>query len=615
MYRCFRRPFLMLVAAVSGTSILGAQSGFTFVQAPYAETLLVNTKAAHKELEKLGLHAIPPNQEDYVIIANIFPEKVGKKSSKGDLAVIQSGKAVVKKNDKDEFFDLKLPIADADGKPVGLNVMEIPFKFARDSDDALVQATKIRDEIQAEIPSHAALFKEADALKSAQTIALPAGKTKFDHFGVDLAHRRLFVTPEDQHRLLVLDLNSGRMLKEIPNIGTPHAVLYRPDLNRIYVTDGAAGAVKVFDGESYKLLASIALASDADSIGYEAARNLLYVANGGKDAGQNYSLLSVVDTSQNRKVKEMHIDGDTLEAMAIEVWRPRGYINNKAHNSIEVLDLWKNVVVATWPVTMGKGNVAMAVDEQHQRLFVGCRSGQIVVFDSNTGKELHSLPIATGIDDLQFDAATKRLYAVGGGAVSVFEENDADHFNPLSPVTISGKAATGLLVSEVNRFFVAVPSGSAASTVQSFEPINTLPSTSVEEPEKLTVHAPKALDLDFATMAAHPELRKMGLHAAPPGSQDSVIIANVNTTRVGIKSTDGDISATKDGKTSCSKRDDGAFYGVKQPLEDASGRRIGILVMEIPFTAAADEAAAISKGIAIRHELAQQIPSYDSLFQ
>jgi hypothetical protein len=604
------------VTAVIFASALCAQDEYIPVKAPYAETLIVNTKASHKELQKLGLHAIPPGERDYAIIANVFPEKIGKKSSTGDLAVIQSGKPSVKKNEKGKFYDLKLSIADAAGKPIGLSVMEIPYKFARDPDDALAKATAVRDEIQAKIPSYARLFENAESLKLVQTTPLPAVKSKFDHFAVDLVNHRLFATPEDEQKVLVFDLNSGRTVAEIHGIARPHAILYRSDLNRIYVTDGVAGAVKIFDGGTYKLLKSVALAKDADAIGYEPARNLLYVVNGGKDAGQSYSLVSILDTTENRKVGEIRVSGETLEAMAIDIWRPRGYVNNKAQNSVVVLDRWKNTVAATWPVTMGKGNVAMALDEQRQRLFVGCRSGQIVVFDSNTGKELQALPIAPGVDDMLFDAASKRIYAVGGGTVSVYEESDADHYNPLAQAVAGGKAATGTLVPEINRYFVAVPStDSNAASIQAFEPLNLPHALPVQMPEKETVHASKALELDLATMAAHPDLRKMGIHAVTPGGHDSVIVANANTTRVGIKSSEGDLEAIKDGKTFCSKKDDGAYYGVKQPLEDATGRHIGILVMEIPYSSAANEAEAISKGEAIRRELAKQIPSYDSLFQ
>jgi hypothetical protein len=119
----------------------------------------------------------------------------------------------------------------------------------------------------------------------------------------------------------------------------------------------------------------------------------------------------------------------------------------------------------------------------------------------------------------------------------------------------------------------------------------------------------------MATLSAHPDLRKMGLHAIPPGGTDSVIIANANISRIGVKSTAGDLDAVKDGKTYCAKRDDGAFFNMKLPLKDASDRTIGILVMEIPFTSAADEADAVHQAETIRQELARQIVDRDALFR
>jgi outer membrane protein assembly factor BamB len=70
--------------------------------------------------------------------------------------------------------------------------------------------------------------------------------------------------------------------------------------------------------------------------------------------------------------------------------------------------------VATWQIATAKLNVVMALDEGSHRLFVGCRSGQIVVFNTGTGKEVANLPIAEGIDDLMFDPASKRVFAATG---------------------------------------------------------------------------------------------------------------------------------------------------------------------------------------------------------
>ena len=57
---------LMLAAAV--TAGLPAQTVYVPVNAPYAQSLVIATKNAHPELQKLGLHAMPPGEHVYATI-------------------------------------------------------------------------------------------------------------------------------------------------------------------------------------------------------------------------------------------------------------------------------------------------------------------------------------------------------------------------------------------------------------------------------------------------------------------------------------------------------------------------------------------------------------------
>jgi hypothetical protein len=82
-----------------------------------------------------------------------------------------------------------------------------------------------------------------------------------------------------------------------------------------------------------------------------------------------------------------------------------------------------------------------------------------------------------------------------------------------------------------------------------------------------------------------------------------------------LKSSDSDKVALAENKTVCSKREDGSYYGLKLPLQDASGHNIGMLVMEMPFTSASNEADAVRKAQSIRSEVAQRIASADRLFE
>jgi DNA-binding beta-propeller fold protein YncE len=299
---------------------------------------------------------------------------------------------------------------------------------------------------------------ETAPLKLIQTITLPAAiKGHFDHFEVDLKGNRLFATPEGYKSVLVFDLKTGKLIHTIRGIEKSHAVLYREDLDRIYVTDGEAGDVKIFDGKTYQLLSTVKLLEDADSMGYDPVTKYLYVDNGGGDVHQTYSMVSVVDTTAGKKVADIKVDGDTLEAMALEKSSPKIYVNNKAKNQVDVIDREKHEVTTSWPVTKCKPNVAIGLDEADHRLFVACRDGQISVLDTESGKEITTLPITKGVDDMKYDAASKRIYAAGDGSVDVYEQTDPDNYKLLGKVPTGPLGKTARLVPELNRYFVAVP--------------------------------------------------------------------------------------------------------------------------------------------------------------
>ena len=313
--------------------------------------------------------------------------------------------------------------------------------------------------------------QENGPLKLVQTIKLPADvKGHFDHFEIDLKNQRLFATPEEYKGVLVFDLKTGKLVHTIRGIEKSHAVLYREDLNRLYVTDGEAGDLKIFDATTYALVSSVKLLEDADSIGYDPNTKYLYIDNGGGDVHQTYSMLSVVDTTAGKKVTDIKIDGDTLEAMALEKSSPKIYVNNKAKGQVDVVDREKREVIASWPVTKCKGPVAIAFDEANHRLFVACRDGNVAVLDTQSGKEVTSLSITNGVDDAGYDPASKRLYTAADGNVDVYEQTDPDNYKLLAKVPTGPVGRTAKLVPELNRYFVAVPQhGTKSAEVLVFE--------------------------------------------------------------------------------------------------------------------------------------------------
>ncbi len=301
-------------------------------------------------------------------------------------------------------------------------------------------------------------------LRLVQTIELPevpAGPYA-DHMDIDLRGKRLFTTPQANHAVDVLDLATGKVLHTITGLGNPHAIFYNSEANRLFVTDSIAGAVRVFDAASYKEIKSITLQPGADGIGYDPVSGLLYVSNGGDEAKQDYSLISIIDVKKEVKTGDIRIESDSLEAMAIDGPHNRLYINLPDRNSIAVVDLAKRTVIANWPLTRGKKNMALALDSAHHLLYVGCRDtdvrGSIVVVDTETGKEIDRLPIGGWVDSLFFDPATSRIYAsCGVGEVFAFHQLSNGEFKRLDETDTAVMAKTSLFSPEQHELFVAVP--------------------------------------------------------------------------------------------------------------------------------------------------------------
>jgi len=302
--------------------------------------------------------------------------------------------------------------------------------------------------------------QEKTPLKLAATIPLPGLKDgDFDHFAVDLDGHRLFLTGEENDKLEILDSKSNQRLRTMPDIKAPHAILFRKDLKKLFVVEGDASAVKIYDSETYKPLGEVKVSIDADSIAYDAATSYMYVVNGGREAHTPYSLISVIDTNNAKKLRDIKIPSDHVEAIVLEKSGPRLFMNITGQNTVGVMDRSKSELSAKWPLPAGdKLNVAMAFDEANHRLFVVTRNpGKLIVLNSDDGKVIANLPAVGMVDDAAYDAQHKRIYLAGDGFLDVFEQKDADHYALLAKIPGAFRAKTGILVPELNRYYLAVP--------------------------------------------------------------------------------------------------------------------------------------------------------------
>src|SRR5271157_4125796 len=224
-------------------------------------------------------------------------------------------------------------------------------------------------------------------LKLAATTPLPGFTGDFDHFGLDLKGKRLFLAAEDHQTVEVFDLD-GKRLKSITGFGQPHAILYMPEVNKLLVTDGDGfGMVELVSGVDYKILDKIKLPPGVDGAAFNPVRNEYYVESGGEETGGQSHKINIIDTKAFKLVGDFTLPGNHSEAMAVTRDGKKMYVNLTGPKEVGVVDLNTRELIARWPITNAETPNSMALDEPNHRLFIATRNPpKMFVFNTDSGK-------------------------------------------------------------------------------------------------------------------------------------------------------------------------------------------------------------------------------------
>lgn len=307
-----------------------------------------------------------------------------------------------------------------------------------------------------------AQWQPDEPLKLVQTIPLPGlHDGDFDHFAVDVPGQRLFLAAEENSAVEVIDLREGKVVQTIRDTPTPHSMAYDAESKKLFVLDeGPPNRVAIFEGEPLKLSGSIPTDAHTDASTFDADHHILYAGNGGTHAHEDYCLLTMIDTTSGKKVGEIKLDSNHIEAMAVEKSGPRMFVNLTDQSAVAVIDREKRTVLATWPNgDGGKANGPMAFDEANHRLFVVSRQpNNVIVLDTESGKIVATVP-STGqfiSDDAVYDPGSKRLYLAGTPFINVFQQRSPNGYQLLGQIPSAYHADTAILVPSLHRYYVAV---------------------------------------------------------------------------------------------------------------------------------------------------------------
>lgn len=287
-------------------------------------------------------------------------------------------------------------------------------------------------------------------------IPLPNVRGRIDHFGFDPLHNRLFVSALGNNTEEIIGISAQTVIHTISGVPIPQGVVYSPETNKLFVGSDE-GKLYVYSGTTFDLITSIDFGDDVDNLRYDSAEKRVYIGYGDEKTGA----IAMVDAATNRRLDDEFKLGAHPESFQLAASGANIYVNLPDLKQIAVVKRSPRAITR-WPLTF-ESNFPMALDEASHRLFVATRTPpRLVVFDTNSGHVVAALPSVQDADDLYYDSVRKRVYIPGGeGYISVFQQDDADHYKLLAKVPSSLGARTAGYFGKgrkgFDRFYLAVP--------------------------------------------------------------------------------------------------------------------------------------------------------------
>jgi len=252
-----------------------------------------------------------------------------------------------------------------------------------------------------------------------QTYAL-GGDGGWDYIVPEPAQHRVFIARTN--RVMVVDADNGKLLGEIAGINGAHGTAIAEASGHGFATSGNDQSVVMFDAKTFKELARIPAAEDADAIIYDPASNRVFTFNG--DAHSS----TVIDPVAGKRITNIDLGGKP--EYGASAGDGKVYANLTDISEIVEIDAKAATVSRRWSTAPCKQPVSMAIDTTHHRLFSGCRSGVLAVSDYQSGKTITTLPIGMGVDGAGYDPVAGDVFATNAdGTLTVIHQDSPEKYH------------------------------------------------------------------------------------------------------------------------------------------------------------------------------------------
>jgi len=239
------------------------------------------------------------------------------------------------------------------------------------------------------------------------------GEGSWDYVTIDSDARRLYVSHAT--RVVVIDVESEKIVGEIPDTTGVHGIALAPNLHRGYTSNGRSNSVTIFDLKTLKTLGQVQAGQNPDAILYDPPSNHIFTFNGrSKDA-------TVIEAETGEVAATLALGGKP--EFAVSDGKGRAYVNIEDTHEVAEIDTVKGKLTKRYLLPGCEEPSGLAMDVARRRLFSVCANKVMVVSEPDSGKVIASLPIGQGADGAGFDAGKGLAFSSNGdGTLTVVRE-------------------------------------------------------------------------------------------------------------------------------------------------------------------------------------------------
>jgi DNA-binding beta-propeller fold protein YncE len=259
------------------------------------------------------------------------------------------------------------------------------------------------------------------------------GDGGWDYLTFDSEGRRLYIARAT--RVMVVDVDAGKLVGEIPGTNGVHGVALVHKLGRGVTSNGKANSATIFDLKTLAPIATVKTGGKPDSILFDKFSGLVLTFDGLSND------VTLLDPEKAEVVGTIALPGRP-ETGASD-GKGKIFVNLEDKNMIAEIDMAARKVTASWPLTGCEGPTGLALDIANRRLFSGCHNATLVVVDADTGRNVQKLAIGNRVDATAYDEDSALVFTSNGeGNISVIQQEGPDQYISMPNVPTEPGART-----------------------------------------------------------------------------------------------------------------------------------------------------------------------------